>query len=199
LTDGFLDTSDNGVYNTDLTVSVTDGILDKWIRTINGQPTTAAITPVINGSSTEGQLYGRYEVRFRSEIVTGYKMAWLLWPASGIWNEGEVDFPEGSLGQEITGFSHEVGPNPANNVLAVDTGVTMQDWHTATIEWRPDSVTFFLDGQEVGRTTDPTGIPSTPMYWVLQTETELTGPLPPVDEEGHVQIDYVRAWSWTEI
>ena len=70
----------------------------------------------------------------------------------------------------------------------------MQDWHTAAIEWRPDSVTFVLDGRTF-TTNDPTAIPTTPMRWVLQTETELSGPAPSPTAQGHVQIDYVRAWT----
>jgi len=46
-------------------------------------------------------------------------------------------------------------------------------------------VTFFLDGQQVGRTDVS---PSTPMHLVLQTETSGQ---PSASADGHVQIDWI--------
>jgi hypothetical protein len=56
----------------------------------------------------------------------------------------------------------------------------------ATTEWTPDAVTFFLDGREVA--SSPSS-PSTPMHWVLQTETAFGAP--PADVAGHVEVDWV--------
>lgn len=192
--DGATDTSDNGVYDNSRTVSVAGGILDEHIRTIDGQPTVAALTPPI--ALWAGQTYGRYEVRFRSDDIPGYKQAWLLWPGDGYdWEHGEIDFPEGGLGQEVWGFSHQVDGDPSKNQFAVDTTMTSGDWHTAVIEWKPGSVTFVLDG-ESWTTTDPQAVPTVPMNWILQTETNLDGYVPDPSVSGHVQIDYLRAWTY---
>ena len=50
------------------------------------------------------QAFGRFSVRFRSDPLPGYKAAWLLWPESDNWNEGEIDFPEGGLDSTMWGF-----------------------------------------------------------------------------------------------
>jgi hypothetical protein len=192
--DGARDTSRNGTYNSATTVSVRDGVLDKYLHTRDGAAQVAALTPAIDGRAWQGQLHGRYSVRFRSDAVPGFKMAWLLWPSSDDWNEGEIDFPEADLGEEIGGFSHDVNGNPSRNAWAMDTGVGMDDWHTATIEWTPDGVTFVLDDQ-TWTTNDRSAIPTDPMRWVLQTETALGGGAPSAGSAGHVQIDWVVAWS----
>jgi hypothetical protein len=51
-------------------------------------------------------------VRFRADLLPGYKIAWLLWPdaySEGLatWpQDGEVDFPEGDLAGGFWAFMH---------------------------------------------------------------------------------------------
>jgi Glycosyl hydrolases family 16 len=183
--DGFRDTSRDlgrnelhqGVYDSSTTTTVEDGVVDVRVHSEGSNPQVMALTPTPDGEQWDGQLYGRYSVRFRADEVPGYKVAWLLWPASDDWTEGEIDFPEGRLGGEIMANSHD----------------TTGDWHTATIEWEPGRVTFILDDRSWS-TTDPAAIPTDPMRWVLQIETELTSEGPPDDAEGHVLIDWVAVW-----
>jgi beta-glucanase (GH16 family) len=68
----------------------------------------------------------------------------------------------------------------------------MQAWHTAVIERTPDRVTYWLDGQRVGTSTNR--VPTGPMHWVLQTETAIGGAAPPPTAAGNIQIDWVAAW-----
>jgi len=192
--DGANDTSGNGTYNSDTTTSVRGGILDKYLHTAAGSAQVAALTPAVDGRRLQGQLNGRYSVHFRADNVPGYKMAWLLWSSSDDWSQGEIDFPEARLGDSIKGYAHEVDGDPSNNAWWVDTGVSMTDWHTATIEWTPDRITFLLDGQSWS-TSDRSAIPTDPMRWVLQTETRLSGGGPDAAASGHVQIDWVAAWA----
>jgi len=181
--DGFTDTSGAGTYTPDRVVSVSDGVMDLHLRTEDWQALTAAPVPQVDGK-WGGWTYGRYSVRFRADAVPGYKTAWLLWPDSDDWNDGEIDFPEGDLDGSISAFVHQPG-DPSSNALAVDTGASFTDWHTATTEWLPDGVTFFLDGEQIGHT----GVsPSTPMHLVLQTETSGR---PSASAAGHVQIDWI--------
>jgi hypothetical protein len=187
--DSFFDTRGFGVYDSDRVVSVRDGILTQHLRAPSSGPAAVvSITP-----PPHVQTYGRYEVRFRADEVPGYKIAWLLWPHDDNWTNGELNFPEVWLhrGQTIEGFSHEIG-NPDVNAFVVDTGQPFDTWHTAVIEWRPQSLTFSLDGATY-RTTDPHAIPSVPMFWSLQTEASWR---PAPGTSGNVQIDYVRAWSY---
>jgi glycosyl hydrolase family 16 len=182
------DTSGAGTYRTNDVLSVSDGVLDMWLRTEDGVPLAAAPVPLVDGV-WGGQLYGRFEVRFRADPVAGYKMAWLLWPDSDVWAEGEVDWPEGPLDGEMYAANLQVG-SPGEFALVTDPVAPFGDWHVATTEWTPDGVTFFLDGEQVG-SSDVS--PSTPMHWVLQTET--AGGTPPAESEGHVQVDWVAIYQ----
>jgi hypothetical protein len=190
--DSFRDTGGYGLYDSRRVVSVENGILTQHLHTDNGQPVVVSITPV-----PHVQTYGRYEIRFRADVIPGYKFAWLLWPADNDWREGEINFPEAWLepGEKIRGFSHEVRGDPRNNAWVVETGRTPQEWHTAVIEWRPDSLTFILDGV-AQTTTDPHAVPNVPMFWSLQAET-IRHPAPEVS--GRIQIDHVRAWTYQPV
>ena len=56
-------------------------------------------------------------------------------------------------------------------------------------------MTFYFDGQLIGTSTNPANIPSTPMHWVLQTETQLSGGPPANSAAGNVQIDWATAYT----
>lgn len=181
-----------GIYDTSKTVTVHDSMLDMRVYTDgSGRPWIANPIP---DTGTWGQLYGRYAVRFKSDTVPGFKMAWLLWPTSENWNQGEVDFPEAGLGNNMQGYSHNVNGSPNTNQWIVNTNVNMADWHTAVIEWTPTSLKFILDDVTY-TTTDSAAIPKNPMYWKLQTETNLSSTPPPTSSQGHVYIDWVAVWT----
>ena len=188
---GWKDTSKNGTYSQDI-ISTSGGNMMINLRTNSaGQHLVAAPTPKTNNGSGD-QLYGRYSVRFKADQVAGYKTAWLLWPKSDDWNEGEIDFPEGNLNGKIDAFSHYTG-DPRNQ-SAFSTGATFADWHVATTEWSPGKVVFYLDGKVIGTATR--NIPNTPMHWVLQTETQLDGGAPANNVSGTVYVDWVAAWAY---
>jgi hypothetical protein len=61
------------------------------------------------------------------------------------------------------------------------------------VEWTPGKVKFFLDDRLIGTSTD--GVPSTPMDWILQSETALSGDLPEDGAVANLYIDWVAAWE----
>jgi beta-glucanase (GH16 family) len=141
-------------------------------------------------------------VRWRTtgnSVDGDFKVAWLLWPTTEIWDDGEIDFPECDLGDNIKGYSHDTVTDPSDNILAYQNGTySSLDWHITTIEWTPTRVTFFIDGTQVAQTTNPAGIPTVPMRWVLQSETNLTSSHVPTDgSEADILIDWVAAWAYT--
>lgn len=192
------DTSKNGSYQPDKVLSVANSVLDMHLHhdPATGLYNVAAPFPQppsgVNGGSQEYSGM-RTTVRFRTTgPMPGYKVAWLLWPSTWDWNDGEIDFPEGSLDGTITGFSHQAGTgHPEVNQLAVGSPSRFDDgWHTATTEWLPGrSVEFFLDGVSLGKTTS--NVASVPMHWTLQTETDLTSTPPGTGVSGHVEIDWL--------
>lgn len=191
------DTSKRGMYSPGKVLSASNGLLDMYIHSENGQPYVAAPEPKINGSGARGQTYGRYSVKFRvPTALPGYKTAWLLWPDSNNSAEGELDFPEGNLsaGSTIHAYAHDVNGVHSHNAFAANSNQTYTSWHIATIEWRPTGVTYFLDGVNLG-TAPLSGTPKTPMHWILQTETALGGDAPLASTAGHVQVDWVTAYQ----
>jgi len=185
--------ANEGIYDSTKTVTVHNSMLDIHVYTdpATGRPWVANPIP---DTGTWGQLYGRYAVRFKADTVQGFKIAWLLWPTSENWNQGEIDFPEAGLGNNIQGYSHNVFGSPNTNQWIVNTNVNMAQWHTAVIEWTPTSLKFILD-DTVYTTTDSAAIPTNPMYWKLQTETNLSATPPPTSAQGHVYIDWVAVWT----
>jgi hypothetical protein len=187
--DGAQDTSGHGTYDSATTTSVSGGVLDEYLHT-QGTPQVMALTP----PGASNQTYGRYAVRFRSDSIPGYKIAWLLWPRNDVWSQGELDFPEAGLDSTISGYAHDVTGSPSHNAWAVDTGRSMTAWHTAVLEWSPAGLRYILDGRS-WTTTRASAIPRNPMNWILQTETSDSGPTPGASSSGHIKIDWVAAWS----
>jgi hypothetical protein len=181
----------NSRYYPSRVVSVANGILRKRLHTEDGIAMSAAILPQA-GDFT----HGRFSVRFRADEIAGYKVAWLLWPTSGTWpQDGEVDFPESSLDGEITAFMHRFGASNGGDQDVFQTSARFNNWHTATIEWTPDRITFILDGAVIGESTER--LPANDMYWVLQTESCLGNCQPAPWVEGTLEIDWVVAYRYT--
>jgi hypothetical protein len=191
---GWKDTSGAGTYETK-NISVADSCLTLHLATVRGVVQVAAPIPLLAGSDPSkgvraGQKYGMYSVSFKADAgLKGFKTAWLLWPDSNVWADGEIDFPEADLGDTINAFDHQVG-NPSVNALAVSTSAYYTSWHVATIKWTAARVSFILDGRVIGSSTMS---PSVPMHLVLQTETDLRAPAAPV--AGNVYIDWVVIYA----
>jgi hypothetical protein len=170
-------------------VSVSNGLLNLYLHTENGTPMAAAILPILPGN----HLYGKYTIRFRSDALPGFKTAWLLWPDSENWpHDGEMDFPEAPLDGTIGAFMHHQDGTSGSDQDEYNSTATYTSWHTASIEWSPSAVNFILDGQSIGTSTNQ--IPSTPMHWVIQTESCLPT-CPAASTAGNLQIDWVVAYA----
>ena len=193
--DGSTDTTGNGTYMPSQVVSIHNGMMDLYLHTVNGVHMVAAPEPIIPHApgSQGGLLYGMYEIRFKADPVPGYKTAWLLWPDSENWNDGEIDWPEADLDSTFTASMHHVGDPQTEEFYTTNFSYT--SWHTAIIQWTPQSVIFTLDGQVIGDDTNTSVIPSTPMHWVLQTETQLSGGPPSDSASGHVYIAWLTAYE----
>lgn len=197
---GYADTSGRGWYDPNKVISVQNGAMDWYVRTEGGQRLVAAMVPRIPASNW-GQTYGRYSFRFKADTIPGYKMVGILWPDSDNWGEGEIDFPEVNNLVSTEGMYANMyrrgntttkTPGAASRfqttVAANGTG-----WHIATIEWAPNSLTYYLDGTKLGTFTD--GVPSTSFHLVFQVETKQYNEAPAADVAGHVQIDWLTMYS----
>ena len=197
------DTSRNGSYRPDKVLSVQNGKLDMALGydAATNLYNVAAPFPQppadVHGGSAE-YLGMRSTIRFKSSnAMPGYKVAWMLWPSSWNWDDGEIDFPEASLDGNIWGFSHQANTgSPQLNAMWAKSPATFFDgWHTATTEWVPGkSVELFLDGASIGKTTSH--VATKPMHWTLQTETALSSTAPPKTTKGSISIDWLTVESY---
>lgn len=193
------DTSGQGVYTPDSVLSVNNGKLDFFLHTKEGKPRVASVVPF----GYAGQTYGRYSIRFRADKLPGYKIAFLLWPTSDDWLDGEIDWPEGELTGPFYGVS-AVKDSPLKGAERFDpvtrntSRTDAADWHVATTEWTPGKVKWFWDGELVGETSMPDGVPDKAMRWTLQAETrdgaDTTTPAP--STAGHIEVDWVVQYAY---
>lgn len=190
----YTDTFNGNPYRADEVLSVHDGALDYDLHEVDGVRAGANLSPVIAGND-QAQLYGRYSARIKvsNPLITGYRLAMLLWPDSEIWpTEGELNFPEGELTGPIRGYHHFAEPDATPNSQAISqydySGFT--DWRVVTTEWTPDTVRFILDGKVL--LESHRGVPNTPMRWQLQLESSLYPEL----GGGHFYVDWVAVHSW---
>ena len=198
------DTSQWGTYSPEKVLSVANGVLDWHLHTEGSTPYVGAVIPRLPGSALGGQTYGKYTFRFRADTIPGYKLVVILWPAGRDENAGkiygEVDFPE--VGELVPGKGEDsvmyafLHPPGNKTQQSLSTGITAADtgWHIASIEWRPGSLTYYLDGQRIG--TQTSGVPTTPLALVFQMETKIDKEVaPPPSAEGHVQLDWVSIYA----
>lgn len=177
-------------------LSIHNGVLDMYLHSEKGISMGAAPAPKIAGNNQapyNSQTYGMYSVRFRADALPGFKTAWLLWPDSEKWPaDGELDFPEGDLASTFFAALHSTGSTQGTASAVFQGDASFQAWNTATIEWTPGRVEFFLNGRSIGASTS--GVPDTPMHYVLQTESCLPT-CPDPKTSGHVEVDWVAIWE----
>jgi hypothetical protein len=131
------------------------------------------------------QLYGAYTMLVRMDACTSVKYAWLLWPYNNVWpKDGEIDFGEDEGGNRAvtTASLNYAAANGSRATLPQDVAAPKKNftgWHLIGVRWTPKSVSYYMDGQQWGK-TKTTHIPKTPMVFVAQTQG--------VQAPGHVTL-----------
>lgn len=110
--------------------------------------------------TTEGRQqwqYGRIDVRARVDVGNGIWPA--IWTLGGVWprSHGEIDIMD-LLGRRLVIGLHWPGNSRTRTVDNVPIGdpIWAGRFHVWRLEWSPDRVEFFVDGQRIG-TFDTTG------------------------------------------
>lgn len=166
-------------------VSVRDGIL-----TITGdsEGNTAGMAWV-EGS----QQYGRWEGRVRAPASDpSYNALLLLWPTAENFPEGgEIDFMEMmDPSRQTTNIFVHYGADNSQIDGSVDVDGT--EWHNWAVEWTPESITAYVDGEPWFETTDPTVQPPGPMHLCIQLDWFPEGGSV---QESTMQVDWVRQYA----
>lgn len=170
-------------WRTPLAVSVADGNL--------------TITGDAHGNSggmswNPGQLHGRWEICARSlPSAETYHSVALLWPSAEDWPVGgEIDFMEISdpARRHVEGFLHY---GPENNLEQGSVATDAAQWHSWAVEWTPESITYFLDGNPWWETRNQAALPPRTMHLALQLDN-FGGD---TSAGGQSQFDWVRQYS----
>ncbi len=144
-----------------------------------------------------GQLYGRWEFRARTSVGKGYSSAILLWPDSERFPEdGELDMME-VPSEKRTAATAFVHYGADNRIVGTSRAGDFTRWHTFAMEWLPDRVTWYVDGEKAWETTDRAVIPTTPMHLCIQLDQgPATNWMPAPDastpDEVTLQVDWAR-------
>ena len=178
------------------------------ILTLTAAPASADISPLINGYGyTSGevnsyhsfsQTYGYFEMRAQLPSGQGFWPAFWLMPEGGAWPP-ELDVME-VLGSDTTRLYNTVHSlQTGSHTVAGDGGVTVADmssgYHTYGVDWEPDYITWYFDGQAVYQTATP-GDMHQPMYMIanLAAGGYWPGSVTP-GSVGQMNVDYIRAYA----
>ncbi|MEJ3656995.1 glycoside hydrolase family 16 protein [Actinomycetes bacterium KLBMP 9759] len=141
-----------------------------------------------------GQKYGRWEGRVRAPAADpSYNALLLLWPdADDFPAGGEIDFMEmqDPARRTTKAFVHY---GEQNKQVSGSVAVEASTWHNWAVEWGPDAVITYLDGEEWFRTTDKAVIPSGPMHLCVQLDWFPEDGAAAV-KESTMQVDWVREY-----
>jgi len=191
------DGSGDGKYLPGQVLTAHDSVLDFHMRHI-GNVDAGAAGQFISNTGDWAYTGGRFSIRFKATgNAAGYGSAFILWPESQNWGEGEIDFPEGELTGNTNLYQHNLGNNPGGTSLQKEGISNWSDWHTATVEWVPGkTLRYYMDGKLIAQETNPANIPTTMHSWVVQT-----GPMDgsangaPDSSDGHLLIDWAVAYK----
>ena len=193
-------------------VSLGSGVLD--IRTQSGYCPPPNNYPYTSGMvqwDTFQYTYGTLEARMKMPGGQGtWPGLWLLGSNCQLSNHTTADNVLGcdwhhTGSQEIDIAEKLCGNNCMNEELWADTGNTgcrpstlsdvTTNWHTYTLEWKPGSLIWKIDGVETCSATQ--GVPASPMFLIINTAVGGAGggTVDPSTLPQDFQIDYVRVTS----
>jgi len=145
-------------------------------------------------------LYGKAEMRAKLPAGQGmFPAFWMMTDKEHTWLP-EIDIMEmlGHLPNEVWMVAHWLGEDGAlkSESTSFRGPDFSSDFHTFSVEWTPDSLTWFIDGAERFKTN--TYIPSEKMY--LYLNTAVGGNWPGYPDHTTIfptifEIDYVRVFK----
>jgi hypothetical protein len=168
-------------------VEVEDGVLT---ITGNSRGTTAGL------SWNPGQKYGRWEGRVRAPAsAPSYHALMLLWPdAENFPVGGEIDFMEMlDADRQTTNLFLHYGRN--NSQIGDEVEVDATEWHNWAVEWTPEAITAYLDGEPWFHTTDTAKFPPGPMHLAVQLDWF---PQDGRTRTSTMEVDWVKQYPYDE-
>ncbi|MBC3194329.1 glycoside hydrolase family 16 protein [Pseudonocardia sp. C8] len=136
--------------------------------------------------------YGKWEMR--AQFPAGdkqYHPVLLLWPSEVSWPEGgEVDFAEtNSAADDVSFFLHYGSSNSQEHAKKA---VDITKWNNYAVEWTPDAIVGYINGEEWFRSEDPNTLPPGPMHATVQLDYFPDGGSPQPTE---MRVAWMRQYS----
>ena len=141
--------------------------------------------------------YGYMEVRAKLPSGRGIWPAIWMMPASYNDRNGELDVVE-VIGSEPGEANFSLHRNGRHNTDAWDGPDFSEGFHTFGVDWQPDHVSWYVDGVERGRMTDPDLISPEAMYPILNVAVGGDWAGAPDDTTAFpatMDVDYIRVWQ----
>lgn len=141
-----------------------------------------------------GQRYGRWEARLRAPASdVSYNALLLLWPdADDAPVGGEVDFVEMvDPARRSADFYLHFGEDDDQIRSRVEVDGTA--WHDWAVEWTPERIVGYVDGEEWFSSTDPATFPPGPMHLCIQLDWFPQGTSEV--RESRMEVDRVRQYA----
>ncbi|MDI3309040.1 MAG: family 16 glycosylhydrolase [Acetobacteraceae bacterium] len=166
---------------------------------------TAGGINMLGAGDGHGITYGRVEFDAKVDKGQGTGTAILLWPTSNDHWPPEIDLietPHGSRDQ-ITFTTHWQGPggNNDNRYQGYDITVDASLWHHYVLDWTPEKLDFYIDGQLVVHMADH--IPSESMSFGVMGYVAASyeswyggGPDATTPKQVNTYLDNVKIYQW---
>jgi beta-glucanase (GH16 family) len=143
----------------------------------------------------ENYLYGRFEFRVRCEADPSGATSGvvLTWPQTEKWPvDGENDIFETLTGPTRTPLHTFIHYGKDNSQHHMKYDVDATQWQEMAMEWYPDAILIYLNGELVWTLTDRAAIPRVPHHICLQLDAfkKQMG-----DEPVHMYVDWVRIYQ----
>ena len=195
--------------------STSNGVLN-----ITAKPATSRVQPYIGGQTyTSGmintyhsfaQTYGYFEMSAKLPAGQGLWPAFWLMPTDGSWPP-ELDVMEvlgnrstqlyTTVHSQVSGASGWIDPTGGVNHYTTGAGTTVTDtsagFHTYGVDWEPDKITWYFDGQKIFQAATPADM-NKPMYLIANLAVGGDWPGSPISSTkfpATMQIDYIRAYN----
>ncbi|MEM9841386.1 MAG: glycoside hydrolase family 16 protein [Pseudomonadota bacterium] len=161
------------------------------------------------------QRFGVFEARMKLDTAPGQWAAFWLMPKGTIHNKDgsgrdgtEIDIVEGFGRDPNSGVSQAIHfdgygklKQQSRTHYHMMPGA-VETWRTYSVKWCPGSYTWYVDGVETWRLTDPNVISQAEQYLQLTTEvvlgSEWAGQMQDARLPADTQVDYVRVYALAE-
>jgi beta-glucanase (GH16 family) len=186
-------------------VSVRDGVLTLTAERRSVRGSDGITRPWASGMISTGRdhwdgrprrtfTYGYFEASIRIPWQKGMFPAFWMMPASR-YTPPELDIME-FLGttQRVSMFTHWRGPDGSKEQQAGTYGPV--DFparnHVFALLWKPDVLTWYVDGVKRFQVTDPQRIPDVPMEILINLAVGVPQSPPPAVDAARMTVDWVR-------